>query len=230
MNDEFQYTPNVPKPERDLTPEELDSKFSGDLNDIMKEIIEVDDTGASRSVVLFTIEEYTNYFLVNNFEDLTSKVKRQIEINFPIVDIFPTSAEYTMISLKFMSDVSADMRGVWEGLNYYKEAMENMNNKLKNNDNTASAPILTLTFMPKKYNGDYYVIASSPIFWALAGDTIGEKVKEIRMLFKCDDVCIMKSEFTEAEKQELNSEVQRENALHNEWIEECYRKDNEIEE
>jgi hypothetical protein len=227
MNDEVKNTYDipVPKPEKELTQEQLDAQFSGDVNDIMEEIIGVDNYGASRSVVLFTIDEYENYFQTDNPDEFISKTKRCIEINHPIVDIIPISSEYNMVILKFQSDVAADLRGVWEGFNYYTEALNIMNEKIKNGDNTASAPILTLTFMPKKYNGDYFVAAASPIFWSLSGDEVGDKVKEVRILYKSNDVCYMKSELTELEKQQIDSEVQREASQNAEWLEECYRKD-----
>ncbi len=93
--------------------------------------------------------------------------------------------EYVMVDIEFESEIDADLKSFWKAVEDYLNAM----NEYGSNENEdANVPLLTVLAMPEKYNGQYYAIATNPIFSCLTPLKPEKPASCLRLLFNAEQV------------------------------------------
>lgn len=94
----------------------------------------------------------------------------------PGIEIF-LHMKYLQIDFKFKTAKDETLAMMWQVLEDYCKS-ENSGDEV-----TGEYPLLTVSIVPKKYNGKYYMLAHNPVIHTLQPNTVNSEPTVIRMVF-----------------------------------------------
>lgn len=110
-------------------------------------------------------------------EDGTSKTIQEVISETPVVEIFQSEL-YTQVDLMFSSIESVDLRMAWDLLETYSSPENSYS------DDDTEFPAIVLSIAPKKFDGDYYFLATQPIMYTLQPENVKKNEPTvIRIIF-----------------------------------------------
>lgn len=145
-----------------------------------------DVDGKSKSLSIVGVHRYN---LANMGED--PRVIAEFSSIEPIVSI-TIGGEITWISLKFISEASANLKLFFRALERYLEEVDSDQKLLEGADETEVAAFISL--VPIELAGQYYITAKDPILWALEPESAGEDMRTLRVAFFTDSVAFLESD------------------------------------
>ena len=172
------------------------------FNDVYNAIEGYDENQSPLSITSLSLKVYKkdmNIFVSTN----------EIATENAIIRLKPVENNM-QVSLHFSSHLDSDLRLMWTLFKSY----EAMLNSLTENSN--DIPLLTLSIVPKKYNGEYFASAKVPLYCNLQSSAPGLQVDTISLVFNADDFGIYKTD--EIDLNQLTSEVERE-IMNEEYLE-----------
>ncbi len=88
-------------------------------------------------------------------------------------------------------------------------------------DESENIPQIFCTFVPLEYKGQYYIVASLPLFWSLCASKINGEVDMLTMLFDAETVVLYETNEIDFDKilAIVESEVEQEIAYQDELLE-----------
>lgn len=95
-----------------------------------------------------------------------------------------TDRVYVSVDFTFPCSVSFELSQLWASLQNYGKSIAEISEESK------EIPQIFFTLIPLSYEGKYYVLASSPIFWGLISNDLDEKPDTVRVVFDAETVSI----------------------------------------
>lgn len=142
-----------------------------DFAEILKETCGVDEDNTPRS---FASVAYTYYKNGIETRDI------HIPIESGIIDI-EGHGVFAQVSVIFDSKENADLKKVWDSLERYGRNMAKY-------DEAQEKVFCTFVFIPRAFEGDCIVTATSPVFWVLQPQSPQSEEYAVRMLFEASDI------------------------------------------
>jgi len=141
-----------------------------------------------------------------NLENQTAKelnakhlFKQEIEIQ--------RHGKYIQVDVIFLSELDADLKITWNLLENYGSMLS----KLTGDEEDII--ITSLTIIPEKYDGDFYIVGRAPAFWALQSNKPGKQNNIIRIIFEVGDFLFYEAvniDFATVEAEAIRAIEQRE--------------------
>lgn len=133
------------------------------------------------------------------------KVIRELACKKPVVNIH-RSFNKVYVELEFGTHLDVDLDMMNSLLsNTYAAA-----NSLE--EGTDQFSLVTLSIVPEKYAGYFYIIATDPMFWALTADNPRSELNTLRFVFDENDFFVMEAdeEDVEAAREEALQDMEAE--------------------
>ena len=166
-----------------------------DFTEIYEESIGLDTEGKAKSSVSLLHQIY------NKLEDRLD-TKNEYSLCNPEVALNNTEV-VTEIQLIFNSPSDSDLKIIWTMIQ-----MLNQDALTDAQTNENNYHILVLNIVPNKYNGQYFIAASTPLFVSVKSLAPNEKANIISFVFKNEDVMFYETD--DIDIAEIESEVKRE--------------------
>ena len=209
------YTAPVPTPvpEPETLPTKSDfSQQNEDYNftaeDIHEQLLAHDEDGYCPCVIVANIEKIRNVTEDTEFDKIPDEDRFLVDdlaLEFCSADTYTLDGEIINLILEFDSPQDAYLRELYQFMKKYRVMSEHYQTDPDDNE----IPMLTISFMPKKYKGHAILIFAFPISYFETLSENGEKTR-INLLFHAENVeyrCIKLDKETEIE---LHAELQRE--------------------
>lgn len=154
----------------------------------------VDEEGQPCAAISLSIE------MVN--ADLTQRRTISQHAMFrPVLTINPRD-EFIELLLTFPSAIDSNIKVTMFNLDKYNQLLQEMT------QSSVECPVLTFVIVPTSGLGCYYMSAMHPLFWALHSEKAGDQPKQIKVLFKAEDVNFFQTD--EIDMVAIEAERQRE--------------------
>ena len=118
----------------------------------------------------------------------------------PVIEI-EKHGEFIQVDLIFQSYLDADLKIIWNLFEKYGDLLNEIS------DESTEVPAATLTITPVIYDGKYYILCISPLFWTLQPEKPGGQANVIRILFHEDDFGVFESEGVDIDA--IDREIER---------------------
>lgn len=118
----------------------------------------------------------------------------------PIIEIEKHN-EFIQIDLIFQSCLDGDLKLIWNLLEKYGDLLNEVS------DESVEVPTLISTITPVIYDGQYYIMCMSPLFWTLQPQKPGGQSNVIRLLFLEEDLNVFETD--EINIDDIDNEIER---------------------
>ena len=176
---------------------------------VVRECVGVDEKGNPKAAIGLSLD------MVNPYTD-TSKTIAEQSTGRPIVDI-NKRFDFIEVALTFKTPIDNEMRTMWGHLERFGALLNTVTELSK------EAPALTMAIVPYTGVGAFYIIATNPIGWYLQPDKVGGEVKQIKLLFHCEDVNFYQTD--EMDIESIGAAVIREMEAEAEAVEKMQEKE-----
>lgn len=162
------------------TEEAVTDETDYDANEILKSITGPFESGTSKAVASIFLN---NVYLGE--EDSKPKVEELSYCATNNAELqIERRGELVQLDISFNSNADADLNKIWGILESYGELVHE--ELIKSELSPDRRSTLLIQLMPKKYDGEFIVDISFPIFWCLMPKTPNSHVFKIRILFDAD--------------------------------------------
>ncbi len=122
---------------------------------------------------------------------------------------------YVSVDFTFPCSVSFELSLLWASLQDYGKSIAEISEESK------EIPQIFFTLIPLSYEGKYYVLASSPIFWGLISSNLDEKPNTVRVIFDAETVSIYETNSIDYKQIEsiVNEEIKNREAAEEAYFE-----------
>lgn len=125
----------------------------------------------------------------------------EVVINTASLNIF-RNGRYVVVDVIFPTYIALELRDMWNSLQRFGQA------KNSYDEESETLPLSVLTIVPEELNGEYYMVAVAPLFWALQNENPEDKYPSmIRMVFENEDFLFYSSEADEEKQKEDENKV-----------------------
>lgn len=177
---------------------------------ILSEIMDIDDNGHSKSIIIAAIEKLHNVeedMDLSLVSDDDHEYIDDITIEDCRIDMYTLDGIIFNLVMKFDNSKSAYLKEINEMCNRYRVMQEDM--ATNPNSDASIVPMMSLTFMPHSMNGQGAMVLSFPIGFFRVLDDDGVNCSFF-MQFWATNVSFTKIDIDEDMKSELTADVLRE--------------------
>lgn len=173
-----------------------------DVKEILNEIIGLDAQRRTKSAI--TLENNIYHFDNGKVDSISS-----ISLNKPSIEI-ERHGDFLQVDICFVSSMDNDLKILWNNVELYGKNMNDLDKEIRSKQ---ALPLCTLTIVPTKLEGKYFVAGENPIFWALTSKKMGQNANVIRLLYKVNNFKFYQNDDANMDqiKQEVKDEIIYEN-------------------
>ena len=172
------------------------------IKQVLTDMCGLDDRRMTKSAI--TLENG-----IFNIKTNETEIVNDITLNKPSIEI-ETHIDLVQIDICFVSSMDNDLKILWNNVELYGKNMNDLDEEIRAKK---LVPISSLTIVPSKYKGEYFAVATNPVYWALTSKKMGQNANVIRLLYRVNDLKFYKNDEinVDAIQQEARAEIIAEN-------------------
>lgn len=148
--------------------------------EVVKECVGVDEKGNPKAVIGLSLA------MVNPYTEHSRTIAEQAT-GRPVVEI-NKRFDFIEIALTFKTPIDSELRTMWGHFERFGLLLNNVT------ELSQEAPSAIMAIVPYTGVGAFYIVAANPIGWYLQPDKVGGEVKQIRLLYHCEDVSFFQTD------------------------------------